>query len=427
MIHRLTKNASFSAALTAVLGLVAIDVFAQESLDEEWRHYQAEEERTFQEEQSELWQSYAREDSLLRAAFRAEVEARWAEFRSSTRKSWVEYENDLSARSIVDFEGGTATLEVLAPEGADPATYETKLADGLHRLASKPASTDEYAGRDRPAALGPSEELGTTALLADQLADDQGNPVAGGEEAALVRQRIQAGDLKQTPVVGKDGVRRVRLTLTIPLVPDHLRRRAERYLPTVREKISSVSRRKRAEPMSVELIMAVMQTESYFNPRARSPVPAFGLMQLVPRSGARDATAYLEGGRGRIVPGQQLYKPDLNIELGTAYLSRLWNDYYGSIEDPESRLYCVIAAYNTGPGNVNRALTPKRGGRGTRSRARFGPAVERVNGEFGSNPSALKSHLMAHLPYAETRDYLRKVSERMGDYVEWGQGAEGAS
>ncbi len=156
-----------------------------------------------------------------------------------------------------------------------------------------------------------------------------------------------------------------------------------------------------------------METESMFNPTARSPVPAFGLMQLVPTSGAREAYRYLYK-QDRIVNDTYLYNPTNNIRLGTAYLNRLYYKYLSGIKNAESRQWAMIAAYNTGPGNVFRTFA------GKYSKSRFGSrskwksaALYEINRR---SPEEVYAYLRKYLPYRETRNYMKKVRSRIGKY-----------
>jgi len=200
-------------------------------------------------------------------------------------------------------------------------------------------------------------------------------------------------------ITGSDGKTRRTVTAQFPLVPNHVRIRAERFRPLVTKYAAK-------EGIYAPLVYAIIHTESAFNPRARSGVPAYGLMQLVPRSGARDAYRYVHK-QDKLVSGSFLYKPENNIELGVAFLHILDKRYFRRIENPMSRMLCSIAAYNTGAGNVCKAF-----GAGT-SLTRAAPVINRME------PAEVYSRLRRDLPYAETRNYVKKVSDRVSLYKAW--------
>lgn len=167
--------------------------------------------------------------------------------------------------------------------------------------------------------------------------------------------------------------------------------------------LAPVQRHGGARSLDLALVFSIIETESAFNPLARSHVPAFGLMQIVPRSAGQDASAVLFG-KPRILAPSYLYNAEKNIEVGAVYLDILFNRYLSGIRNERSRLYCVIAAYNTGAGNVFRAFTGK-----TRSRA----AYQKIN---AMSPEQVYRHLIWNLPHRETRQYLARVVDRMEKY-----------
>lgn len=91
------------------------------------------------------------------------------------------------------------------------------------------------------------------------------------------------------------------------------------------------------------LIFAFMRQESSFDPLAKSPDGARGLMQLMPRTAA--ALDKSRGFKGR--QRAELYDPALNMSLGQRYLSRLLRS-----KRVGNDVLRLAAAYNAGPGNL---------------------------------------------------------------------------
>jgi soluble lytic murein transglycosylase len=93
------------------------------------------------------------------------------------------------------------------------------------------------------------------------------------------------------------------------------------------------------------LILAVIQTESNFTPKAVSSKGAIGLMQLMPKTGE-----YVAKNMGISYNGRKsLYDPFINVRLGIHYLSFL-EDQFNSVEN-------ALAAYNYGPANFAKSKT----------------------------------------------------------------------
>ncbi len=83
-----------------------------------------------------------------------------------------------------------------------------------------------------------------------------------------------------------------------------------------------------------DLVRAVIQAESAFNPQARSNKGAMGLMQLMPATAAEYQVS-------------DAYDPAQNIRAGVAYLKSLLTRFSNNVE-------LALAAYNAGPGAVKK-------------------------------------------------------------------------
>ena len=129
------------------------------------------------------------------------------------------------------------------------------------------------------------------------------------------------------------------------------------------------------------LILAIMRAESQFNKEALSPVGARGLMQVMPYTAAQISKLFGEP----VVSETDLLSPDINIRVGTRYLSRLEKKF-------QDQIPLVAAGYNAGPHRVFSWLST-----------------------FGALDM---DEFIEHVPYVETRNYIKKVIRNFAIYNE---------
>jgi len=135
----------------------------------------------------------------------------------------------------------------------------------------------------------------------------------------------------------------------------------------------------REKDLDPALIAGVILTESHFRDQT-SHAGAKGLMQLMPETA--DYIAEKSGGTA-FVQGD-LATPQVNIAYGSWYLRHLLDKYDG-------RVALALAAYNAGQGNVDEWL------------ADVGARGEQFNAAD-------------HIPFPETRDYVKKVLAAREEY-----------
>lgn len=170
--------------------------------------------------------------------------------------------------------------------------------------------------------------------------------------------------------------------------------RAVRY----REAVERYASRYNLDPA---LVYAIMQTESGFNPTLISSRQAHGLMQVVPTTAGDEVHRWF--GQSGLPTTRELLNPDNNIRYGTAYLHLLHTRHLEGVRDPQSREYCVIAAYNGGSGAVLRHF-------GSTREAAFA-AINRMS------PSEVLEHLTRNFPARETRTFVSKVLNTRDQFV----------
>ena len=110
-----------------------------------------------------------------------------------------------------------------------------------------------------------------------------------------------------------------------------------------------INRYARAVGINPQVVAAIIQTESSFQPRAVSTAGAYGVMQIMPNTW-RQINVESKVCAGRHTgecSSECYYNVDFNIHIGTTYLGQLLKRYQGN-------MMMVLAAYNAGPGAVDR-------------------------------------------------------------------------
>jgi membrane-bound lytic murein transglycosylase C len=315
------------------------------------------------------------------AQLRTNVQKRWGQndAKVANKTIYVKYTDGYKSRVVTDFDHGTLTIETM--DDKDPrANLKTAIVGAL-LTSNDPTAVDLFT--DKAVTLEPDRRP----YLYGLVHDNQGKSIRTHAQAEAFANYLMAQKV-ETRTIASDQGQKTAIYVTLTMVKNYEAKGAEHYRPIVEKYAAQYH-------VSPSLVLAIMRTESNFNPFAVSGAPAYGLMQLVPTSAGREAIKRVQG-VDQTPTSEYLFDPEHNVELGAAYLSVLNEGEFHSIENQDSRDYCVIAAYNTGPHNVTRTFAANR--------------TEALNDINQLAPPALYDRLRTGLPYDETRQYVIKVT-----------------
>ena len=320
--------------------------------------------------------------------FSKEIEEKWPNYNGkavlSTKNRYVEYAKNLNSKKIVDYAKQNISLEVIATTQEEAKKKLAVMFDDLLKETVKTAHKKDLLEKKIAGKLKKPLKIVTSnrQLIADILT---------AREKATMQNKLQNQDLAVVKYKGKFIYK-----ANVKMPADSMIRKAK----TFKKEVLANSQKQK---IPAELVFAIIHSESSFNPMARSHIPAFGLMQIVPKSAGVDSYRYLYK-KKKILSSEYLYDSSKNITIGSGYLHILYYRYLKKITNPQSRLYCTIAAYNTGAGNVAKTFI------GNRNINKAAITINKLT------PEQVYTKLMSNLPYNETKKYLKKVNDRVAAY-----------
>lgn len=387
--------------ITLLLVLIGVECHAQ--VESEYERYVREQKAAMEqmkndqdskiEEMNKQYEEYVKAEREAYSKFVKEMSAKWGEgnVMESTRKDWVEYSDNGNSRSIVDFENGEATVEVVTTPGKN--VNKEELEKTVKILILNKGKTKDY-----DSSVEQAEPLSEEPVLQGLVETPSGEVVDESNVDESVKEIVENAVVEVKMVKDPDGNERQITSVSFELIPDHIRVRAEKFADQVSKYCGQFS----VEP---SLAYAVIQTESSFNPKAKSYVPAYGLMQIVPASAGADCAQSLKKNFSKPT-ANYLYDPDNNIEMGVHYLYLLRKRYFKDVNDEKKQELCVIASYNTGAGNLARAL---------RGDTNIKKAIPQINDmTYDELFAYLKKNLLK-----ETQNYIVNVTERANNFKKW--------
>lgn len=339
---------------------------------------------TYKTTVNEEFKSYKKAYDKGIEEYKKEIKAYWPNIEISSEHQFVQYDKEYQSKKLVDFKNEFIQLEVIA-------NNEQEARDKLLASWNDLMQEDVQEGYKKDQLETKiNQELHIQPLV-------ESNEKIIGDVLSSNEQQEFITILQTKPLEKIEHQNRTIYKLNLKLPSNAMVKKAQLYQPTVEEYSQETH-------IPKELIYAVIHSESSFNPMARSAVPAFGLMQIVPKSAGIDTYHFLYGEK-KLLSSNYLYNPTNNIKIGSTYLHILNSKYLSEIENDESRLYCTIAAYNTGAGNVARTFVGSNN---------VTQASRKIN---AMTPQNVYKHLMRNLPYMETKDYLHRVNERRFIYL----------
>ncbi|NQZ88560.1 MAG: DUF3393 domain-containing protein [Colwellia sp.] len=454
------KKISLSLTLISTLLLFNSNLVAKNLQEQSFDDIDRMLDQQFQQTNNEIDSLYNAYNDAINDAFNGitkKIEVKWpSNVKLPTKSTWVGYSKNLQTRSIVDYQAGELVIETLVTDNdlskakleieamaeqlTAPTTKSIEKLDIVAQAVNKNLSIKGIKPAIKPfkndnilKRLLPKKELLKAATV--NISEVSLPAIDTGASVATIPVTVIVPAIIPIPAIAAKNQSIEQDTLaasadttienTEPTIKLELVKTAEGSLLKMTVKFvnnyqkvllannfDDVKKFSKKYDVDISVILAIIETESSYNPRAISRVPAFGLMQLVPKTAGIDAHNYVYGQK-KILSPDYLFDETNNLQLGTAYFKLLKSRYLRKINDPQSRFYCAVSSYNTGVGNLAKTFT------GKKNLSKAAKVINTMTSE------EVYQYLLENLPAEETRNYLKKIVKRRAKYIHFDNETKG--
>ncbi|CAM2773673.1 murein transglycosylase domain-containing protein [Moritella viscosa] len=246
----------------------------------------------------------------------------------SSNYRYIKYTNNYRSRSIIDFQQGSVRVETLTQPNSQQ--YLKQAIEYTLLAPEQPKYTDFYTSY--------SSEIKGKPFLYLQVKDNDGKSIKWHWRASRYANSLIKHKRKKITINGSS-VDVVIFTLT----PNHTKVRMQRYQAQIKQSAQRYG-------IDSNVVTAMIQVDSLFNPYALNHNRRIGLMQI---SDSIGQDVFQQQKKYPFKPQPNwLFNNNNNLDIGMSYLNLLDKQYLKKISNPKSRYYATLASYIAGPKNM---------------------------------------------------------------------------
>jgi membrane-bound lytic murein transglycosylase C len=284
--------------------------------------------------------SYAKDNTALNTLqgnYRHQVSRLWGDSNSafSSNYRYIKYTNDYRSRAIIDFKQGNVRVETLEQQHSQQ--YLKQVIEYTLLAPEQPLYTGFYTSD--------AAEIKGTPFLYQQVYDNDGKAMQWHWRASRYANYLIKHKRKQVSINGITVN-----SVTFALTSKHTKVRMQRYQAQIKQAAQRYN-------IDRNIVTAMIQVDSLFNPYALNSNGRIGLMQI---SSSIGQDVFHQQKKYPFKPQPNwLFNNTNNLDIGISYLNLLDKQYLNEIRNPKSRYYAMLASYIAGPQHMLQTFSKK--------------------------------------------------------------------